>query len=391
VNYQKVLKRSWDVVWRYRALWLFGALLALTTVNGFYFTLDPGWDFNVERIPIRLTETSTIYIPGADFSIDLTDPEGTILQFNDADLEEIRRLFSEEFPGGLIPRGVWSVLITLGIIAASMAIVGLVARYVAEAALIRMVHQGEETGERPGILRGARLGFSRTAWRLFFIDVVIHLPLTVLLFLAFTLALLPLLLWAVGSTTAGFTGAWLTAGGLFLLTILSVIISAVVSLFVQVIRRACAVEGLGVFASIGRGLGMVRRHFKEVVIIWLIWVGTRLAWMVASVPALILLSPILLLFVVAGVFLGAVPALLVGGLLSPVLAGPFPWIVGALAGLPIFLLVMLAPMLFLGGLVEVFKSSTWTLAYRELQALECAEADEVPGSAGATLEAASAS
>jgi hypothetical protein len=391
VDYQKVLKRSWEMVWRYRALWLFGAILALTTINGFYFSLDPGWEFNGERIPIRLTETSIVYLPGADLTIDLTDPEGTILQLNDADLEEIRRLFSRESVAGLIPRGVWSVLIALGIVAASMALVGLFARYVSEAALIRMVHEGEETDEKSGILRGFKLGFSRIAWRLFVIDIVINLPLMLVFFVAFTLALLPLLLWAVGSTTAGFTGALLTAGGLFLLTILSVIISAVVSLFVQVIRRACAVEGLGVTASIGRGLGMVRRHFKEVVVIWLIWIGTRLAWMIASVPALILLSPILLLFVVAGVFLGAVPALLVGGLLSPVLAGPFPWIVGSLAGLPIFLLVMLAPMLFLGGLVEVFKSSTWTLAYRELHALECAAADELPRSAGATLETASAS
>ena len=46
MNYQKVLKRSWDMVWRYRALWLFGAILALTTVNGFYFTLDPGWELH---------------------------------------------------------------------------------------------------------------------------------------------------------------------------------------------------------------------------------------------------------------------------------------------------------------------------------------------------------
>ena len=391
MNYQRILKRSWAMVWRYRALWLFGAILALTTVNGFYMVLDPGWELDWQRIPFRVTDTSTIYLPGADLTIDLADPEGTILQLNDADLEEIQRLFSRGFPDGLIPRGVWSVLLALGIVAASMALVGLVARYVAEAALIRMVDEGEETDEKSGILRGARLGFSRSAWRLFLIDIVINLPLRLAFFVAFALALLPLLLWAVGSTTAGLTGALLTASGFFLLTILSVVVSAVVSLFVQVIRRACAVEGLGVFASIGRGLGMVRRHFKEVMIIWLIWIGTRLAWMVASVPALILLSPILLLFVVAGVFLGAVPALLVGGLLSPVLAGAFPWIVGALAGLPLFLLVMLAPMLFLGGLVEVFKSSTWTLAYRELCALECAAADQVPASAGASLEAASVS
>jgi hypothetical protein len=379
------------MVWRYRALWLFGTILALTTINGFYISLDPGWEFNGKRIPIRLTETSTVYIPGADLTIDLTDPEGTILQLNDSDLEELRSFFAGELTAGSIPRGVWAVLIALGIIAASMALVGLVARYVAEAATIRMVHEGEETGEKTGILRGFKLGVSRSAWRMFLIDIVINLPVKLVFFLAFVLALLPLLLWAVGSTATGLTGALLTAGSLFLLSILSIVVSAVLSLFVQVSRRACAVEGLGVFASIGRGLGMVRRHFREVLVIWLIWIGTRLAWMAVSIPVLILLSPILLLFIVAGALLGALPALLVGGLLSPVLAGPFPWIVGALAGLPLFLLVMLAPMLFLGGLVEVFKSSTWTLAYRELCALEQAAAEKVPASAGSTLEAASVS
>jgi hypothetical protein len=32
--------------------------------------------------------------------------------------------------------------------------------------------------------------------------------------------------------------------------------------------------------------------------------------------------------------------------------------------------VVSVPWLFLGGLVEVFKSSVWTLTYRELRALE---------------------
>ena len=52
--------------------------------------------------------------------------------------------------------------------------------------------------------------------------------------------------------------------------------------------------------------------------------------------------------------------------------------VGAAVGLPIFLLVMLAPMLFLAGLVEVGKSSLWTLSYLELQVQECEEAARVP-------------
>ena len=48
-----------------------------------------------------------------------------------------------------------------------------------------------------------------------------------------------------------------------------------------------------------------------------------------------------------------VPALLAGGLTSLALEGPVPWIVGAAVGVPIFILVMVIPMLFLGGLVAL--------------------------------------
>jgi hypothetical protein len=44
-------------------------------------------------------------------------------------------------------------------------------------------------------------------------------------------------------------------------------------------------------------------------------------------------------------------------------------------GIPIFILVVAAPSVFLGGLAEVYKSSVWTLSYRELRALEGLEND----------------
>lgn len=389
MSVQKILTQSWNIVWRHKALWLFGAILALTTVNGIYFAFDPSWDTQGERIAVRLNDGSTIYLPGPATTIDLRDLDGALVQIDDADLQDLQRFFAGELTADWIPRGVWAVLIALGTITACMAIAGITARYVAEAALIRMVHEGEETGEKPGIRRGLRLGFSRSAWRIFLIDIVLNLPVLLVLGVGFVLALLPLVLWAVGSTAASITGTLLTAGGLFLIILLSVIVSAVLSLFAQIMRRACAVEGLGVFDSIGRGLGMVRWHFKQVALIWLIWIGTRLAWMALSIPVIIILSPILLLFLIAGVAVGAVPALLVGGLLTSTLAAPFAWAVGILAGLPVLLLVTLAPMLFVSGLVEVFKSSTWTLAYRELRALDLATAHKV-SAAGATLEPASA-
>ena len=43
---------------------------------------------------------------------------------------------------------------------------------------------------------------------------------------------------------------------------------------------------------------------------------------------------------------------------------------GVLAGLPIFLVVIAAPMLFVSGLVKIFNSALWTLAYRDLKTVE---------------------
>ena len=52
-------------------------------------------------------------------------------------------------------------------------------------------------------------------------------------------------------------------------------------------------------------------------------------------------------------------------------------LLAVVVGLPIFIPVMLAPWWCLGGLMEVFKSSVWTLTYRGLRAVEDAQPDQV--------------
>jgi hypothetical protein len=127
---------------------------------------------------------------------------------------------------------------------------------------------------------------------------------------------------------------------------------------------------LGVIDSIRQGFGVVRRHAVDVLIMWLIMLGLHIGLAIASIVLVILLFPVLIaLIIVAGV-VGGVPALLVGGLASLFLEGAVPWVLAALIGIPIFALVVSVPWVFLGGLLEVFKSSVWTLAYRELRALE---------------------
>lgn len=80
---------------------------------------------------------------------------------------------------------------------------------------------------------------------------------------------------------------------------------------------------------------------------------------------------------------GALPAYLVF-LLSNLV---FEVALAVVVGLPIFILVMLAPWWCLGGLMEVFKSGAWTLAYRELRAVEDAKPDQVRAVDAASLGA----
>jgi hypothetical protein len=382
MDYVNLLKRSWRMVWQYRVLWVFGALLALTTVNGFYLLNDFDRDDDQWGIPVQLTETATAHLPGTGLRIDLTTPGGPTVEFLDGGRWRDVRQFEEVF--GLtpwrewIPSGVRAVAIAAGIVLACILVVGGVLRYTSEAALIRMVSESEETGERRGIGHGWRTGFSRTAWRLFLVDLAIALPVKLALLLLFAVAFSPLLLWLSGSLAAGAVGTMAAVGLFFLAVCLSLVASAALSLLLQIVRRACAVEGLRAGAAIRRGVSVTRSSLKQVLWLWFIWMGTRLLWMLASVPILILISPIILLFLIAGGVIGGLPAVLIGAVLNPWLQSPFAWIVGGVVGLPILIVVASLPMLFLGGLVEVFKSSTWTLAYRELWALERTAKSPVP-------------
>lgn len=386
MDYRNLLRRTWQLVRSYRVLWIFGAILALTTAGGFYF-FGSDWteDWKQDGIVVKLSEERTIYLPGDGLAIDFTSADPVSIWFNDngrrRELSELGPLLREA-----IPEDVWAILIALGVVVLSMISVGAFARYTAEAALIRMVNETEETGEKVGLWRGLRLGFSRSAWRLFLIDLFINLPVTLLFIVLFLLMLAPLGLWASDSTVAGVFGTVLTSGLLLLWVILLIVAKAVLSLFVQVARRASGVEGLGAWASIRRGMATVRSNFRETGLVWLLWISIRLMWLVAAIPVLIVLSPILLLSVVGGALVGAVPALAVGALLSPYLTGPFPWIVGAIAALPLFALVAAAPMLLVSGLVEVAKSGLWTLAYRDLLALESARAARVSEPGASNLE-----
>jgi hypothetical protein len=377
MDYGKVVRRAWEMVWRYRTLWIFGALLALTTVNGVFFGTSVDRERFGRGVPVIINERSTIYLPGEGVSVDLSAPDGptitvdgTTFVLSEYVTEVIPREISEipwfEIRTALSDVG--AILISVGIVLVVVVLLSIIVRYASEAALIRAVNDIEESGHELRLRQALRLGWSRSAWRLFLIDLVVRLPLSLAFVILYVLALTPMTLWISGSAAAGVFGTIVATGLFVLVVLLRIAVRMALSLLMQVIRRACALEGLGVMASIRRGWIVVRDNLGANVVMWIIWIGMRLAWMVAVIPIMVILFPVTLIFILGGAVLGGVPALVIGGALTPILSGPVPWIVGAVAGLPIFVVVTMVPMLLVSGWVEILKSSTWTLAYRELRA-----------------------
>ena len=320
MDYGKILKRAWHTVWRYRALWIFGAILALTTGGGGRNWLQ--YTFNREDWP-----------PGVR--------------------------------PGQIPPGVMSTLIAIVIGLAFLAVVFIVAaavaRYVSGTALIRMVDEHEQTGQQHSVRQGFRMGWSSAAWRLFLIDLLVGVPVALAFILLFLLAAAPLLLWATRSTAAGALGTAITIGLGLLVILLAIVVGVILSALMRFFRRVCVLERRGVTESIRRGYLMVRQNVKDVAVLWLIMLGLGIGWG-------ILMIPVALLLLFLGAVLGGVPALLAGVLANLAFGGAAPWIIGLAVGIPLFIVAVAGPLLFLGGLWEVFTSSVWTMTYRELHA-----------------------
>jgi hypothetical protein len=331
-----------------------------------------GFPWNGNDSPVQnqiiLSDSSTIYFLGQGVTIDFRSPGAPVVQ-----IEGLEPGWYRELSKDVNLSDVWALLISIAVLLSISILMGTLFRYTAEAALIRMVDENERSGEMVSLGRGLRLGWSRVAGKLFLIDVLIALAAILVFGLLLFLAVAPLFLLGLESTPESLWSvlgiSLLTMAGLSLFSILAIAAAVFLSITRPVMRRACAVDGLGLGASIRQGFSLLKICFGRVIITWLVWLAIRLAWTIAIIPALILLSPLMLLTLVAGILTGAVPALLAAGIASLYVNTVFAGIIGAIFGLPLFVLVTLSPIIFLSGLVEVFKSSFWTLSYREFRPL----------------------
>ena len=333
VDHYKILKRSWDILWRYRTLWLFGILLALAVSGGMGGGGNSGFQFNLQDNDISQFRGN--WFNGLQQGLDkLGQNEGLII-------------------AALIV--VFCFLCVLGLVFTFL-------RYIANTSLIRMVNDYEETDEQRTIKQGFHMGWSKASWRIFLIDLVINIPVVLVSLVLLVIALSPLLLWLTENRIAGILGS-IAAVGMFFLYILAIIgVSAALRILSQFFYRAAALQNLGVFDSIRAGYALFRKNLKDSILMWLILLGIQIVYGIAAV----ILGILLLLIALP---LGGIPGLIAAGLVALLGGGPLPWILGLIVALPIIILVISVPFLVLNGWKEEYLSSAWTLTYREFKAL----------------------
>lgn len=344
MNHMKIIQQAWATTWRYKALWIFGILLALSSGGG-----GGAGGGN----------------SGAQFSGNGGEWSGP-----------------SSWPFPEIGSGVIiATIVALCSFIILFTFFTVIMRYVSETALIRMVDEHETSGVQRSVKEGFRLGWSRGAWKLLLLDLLVLLVIGTGLTLVFLLAAAPLLALIADSALIKAMGIVGAIGLVMAAIFLAIAVGIVVNTLLHFIRRFVILEGKGVFDAIREGFAFVRVHLKDVALMWLFMFGINLAFMLVTIP-------LVLLLVVLGAVAGGLPGLALGGLVSLVMEGDLAWVIGVGIGVLIFIAVVAVPSLFVGGVYKTFESSVWTLTYRELRAMAQIEVGtpEVPAPPEVALE-----
>ena len=361
----KIIKRAWYILWSYRTLWVFGLILALAagsassrgSNNGYQY--EQGSGENPQVTPQNMQQA------WSDFQ------------------REFSRLFDRGIPeihasGQDMTRFLW-IFGTFILVMVVIGVVMAIARYVSETAVIRMVDEYEATGTKMSVREGFRIGWSRTAWHLFLINLIVNLPMITLVLVLLVTGVG--VFFAVANGSADFTA--FSVVSTVVLAFLSIFVVVILTVLLHLLRnffwRISVLEGASVRESLQRGMALVLENWKSVGLMWLVMIGLGIVWAVASVILIIITIPVVIVTAIIAALVVVLPYLLFVGIFSTFVGGLLPWIAAGMFVAPLFFPLAFSPWLLLGSWQAVFTSSIWTLTYREIKALP-ALAAPVPAS-----------
>jgi hypothetical protein len=344
IDFGKILKRAWHILWNYRILWIFGFLMAITAGGNVAS--------NSNNTSYRLNARNNN--PGINWN---SSP--ILRSLYNWYLQYIQPMVLH--PGQYIATFIW---IGVGLFLFFL-VVGLIL------AFVRMVDEYESTGVKIGFRKSWKLGWNRRAFRMWFIDlIIIDIPRFLLVGVLGTLAVLALLAVRNGQgagIAASIIGSICCA---ILFFVAFFLLAVLLGLLREFFIRKAALENTGIGESFRGGWRMFKRNWKDIALMWLImfgiWIG---AWILGRI-VFYLLFPAYLVLSVPGIIVALIPGLAVLGITSIFASGPLAWILGVVAALPFFFLIVLAPLSLVNGWYKIYASSVWTLTYREIQAVE---------------------
>ncbi len=364
IDIGKILKRNWHILWNYRILWIFGFMLALTGGGSGAGSSGSGYQFSSNRSLNGGNGNNPNFQPGP-FWRALTD------WFN----QNVTPLFSH--PDQHVTTFIWiGVAFLLFILIA--AVIAAFIRYVSETAVIRMVDEYEQTGQKVGFKQGWKMGWNRRAFRMWVIDLIINLP--VILFIGLLIGLGVLIFFSLinGNAALAIGGTITVIGCAFLFIFAFIVLMVFLRLLRQFFVRAAALEEAGIGESFRRGWAMFKNNWKSAALMWLVMLGFGIGFGIVGMILFFVLIPAYLILVLPAALVAAIPAAIAFGITSIFASGLLAWIVAILAALPFFFMVMLAPLTFVSGWIMIYTSGVWTLTYREIKALETVKPGKIP-------------
>ncbi|MBI4788019.1 MAG: hypothetical protein HY782_13355 [Chloroflexi bacterium] len=322
MDYGRLITRSFQVMWRYRALWLFGILLALFGGGGA--------NFNVGNY-----------------------------SFGDGD--------GRGGPGGIAPNlppnfaELIVVIVAAAIcIALILVVLSIIVRLLSRGALVGLVAELETDQTIPTVRRGFRIGADRFK-SLLGIALLVNVPLFVVSFALIVIAAVPLiaslipLIGAAGGRAPDelirvvIAGAFGSVLIFCCVIILLILVQLVIRPFYEFFVRACVIAQRGAMDSIREGYRLVRANLGNTIVLYILLIGIEIGFGILMIPVGLILIGIP---VGIGIAIGIAMNSAVPGI-----------IVGAIIGIPMLLIL-----LFVSGLFRVFESTYWTEGYLAMSA-----------------------
>jgi len=347
MDYGKVIKRSLEVTWRNKALWLFGLLLAL--FGGANAARGGGGSGG--SLPPGMSGL------GEGFGGGFGGVPWETIPFAKPWMRGVPPWQSMGIDWGAVAAAVAAVVAVLAVVGLVMAIIRLIVRWLSQGALIGMVDEIETSGDTT-VGAGFRIGWKHLL-KLFAINLLISIGMAIVvmvfLFAIFVIGAI-LAIPAVACFAAG--DALIAVGVIFavilglvwllLLIAGSIVLGAFGTLVREYALRACVLDGQGVLDAIGAALRTLNEKRVE----------SGLTWLLLGV-----IEFVLGLVLVPGVLVG----LLAASSLGVAAWGATRAVWGVLVAVLPVLFVMGLVGLFLGALYLVFESTAWTLTYREVR------------------------